>query len=202
MARMSPNTSPSTRRPSVNLRLPSIRVPWAIRLLMGGCAFLPNMSCTPRRKVVVVCQAHELDGLHGTGGGAFHHLGGNVLYHGLWRQIDHALDAAVLAELQRLGAAGQVHGPGLAVQRAGDASARSLPWNSGALLGRLDHQHLPAELRAAPAPRPAGRGWPALGAAGGHQLLEEAQVVAQRAVLGFQHADLRGQPLLRRASRW
>src|SRR3954463_1300638 len=89
-----PAISPSTRSPSVNFRLPSMRLPCAIRLLMGGGGFLPNMLC------VLAKVALQRNALHGTGDRALHHLGGYVFYHGLRGQVDHALDTAVLAELE------------------------------------------------------------------------------------------------------
>src|SRR5690349_21433086 len=111
MARMSPTTSPSTRRPSVNFRLPSTRLPWAMRLLMGGCAFLPNILAP--LLLLLERSSAELDALHCPGGRSLEHLGGHVLYHGLLRQVDHAFQAAVLAELQALAATGHFHAPRL-----------------------------------------------------------------------------------------
>jgi hypothetical protein len=39
-----PSTWPSMRRPSPNKMFPVMTVSGAIRLLMGGCFFLPNMG--------------------------------------------------------------------------------------------------------------------------------------------------------------
>src|SRR5438105_3308414 len=67
LAMMLPKHSPSTRRPSVNLRFPSMRLPCAIRLLMGGGAFLPNMGDP--------CVGLQLHALDGPGHRPFEHLG-------------------------------------------------------------------------------------------------------------------------------
>src|SRR5438034_4448093 len=112
LALMLPKHSPSTRKPSVNLRLPSIRLPCAIRLLMGGGAFLPNMG-------FLFCFALQFDALYRADHRSLHHFGGNVFHHGLRRQVDHSFDAPVLLEGERLWPAGQVHHPRLAPDRAG-----------------------------------------------------------------------------------
>src|SRR5437870_1472732 len=188
LAETLPAISPSTRRPSVNLRLPSMRLPWAMRLLMGGGAFLPNMCVSSFAKVAL-----QRDALRGAGDRTFDHPGGNVFYHGLLGQVDHAFDAPVLAKLQR--PARHVHHPGLAAEGAGQLHLEPAP-ELGRVLHGLDQEHLPFQLRARQhfGLQPAnGHGLPA---AGGNQPLEEAQVVAQLAVLGFERLDLRREPLL------
>ncbi len=100
-------TSPSTRRPSVNFRLPSTRVPCGDQALDRWLGFLAEHPMAPRRSCWLTSNA-QLDALHRPGGRPFHHFGGNVLYHGLLGQVDHALQPAVLPELQGLGAAGQM----------------------------------------------------------------------------------------------
>src|SRR5215204_4634974 len=138
----SPKTSPSTRRPSVNFTLPSMRVPWAIRLLMGGWAFLPNMGGSSTTRIYL-----QGNILHRAAHAAFDHPCGYVLYNGLWRQVHHTLDPAVLPELQGLAAFRQRHGPRLAVLGAGQAQFQPA-LEFGCVLDRLDHQHLPFQLRA------------------------------------------------------
>jgi hypothetical protein len=137
LARMSPKISPSTRKPSVKVRLPSMRLPWAIRLLIGGCAFCQTCG--------LLNEGLQLDALDRTGDCAFHHLGGHSFYHGLGGQVDHAFNAPVLPELQRLTTARQGQRPGLGPSVPVSVSS-SLPLNSGAPLAGLHHQYLPAQL--------------------------------------------------------
>src|SRR5215204_3084267 len=106
---MSPITSPSMRRPSVNFRLPSIQLPWAIRLLMGGCFFFPNINRFP----VAGCRwtgwrtgergltwpESEFGGLHVANRSPLNDFSCNSLYHGLGGQVEDAFHTAVLFEL-------------------------------------------------------------------------------------------------------
>jgi hypothetical protein len=104
----------------------------------------------------------------------------------------------VLAELQRLGATGQRHRPGLAVFQPRQRQL-DLALELGRVLHRLQHQHLPLELALTHHLGLQAADGNTVLPRGRNQLFKKAQVVAQRAIVGLQHTDLRGHFFLRGA---
>src|SRR5262245_42658166 len=106
----SPRTSPSMRRPSVKRISPCSTEPSPIRVRIGGCAFLVlNIGLPPtidRRRAARRSQLHGLRRPHVAG--LVDHLDLQRLNHGLLRILQHAFDARILLQLQRLGAARHV----------------------------------------------------------------------------------------------
>jgi hypothetical protein len=109
----------------VNIRLPSIWLPCAIRLLM----YL----------------GYQRAGLYRANRCALQHFGRHVFYHGSRGYVDQTFHASVLLEDQRLRTARKAHVPGLASQLPHQADLQ-FAFEFGRVFAGLQHQHLPANL--------------------------------------------------------
>src|SRR5574343_1829906 len=189
--RTSPTTSPSIRKPSVNSTLPSMRLPSAIRLLMGGCLLRENMFNTPmagwtlRRGALTgrACRSvFQRKCLGGPCCATFQHADGDGFYHGMGGEVDHAFQAPVLAQLQCLALAWECAGPRLAFACAGQHQLH-LPLEFWSILEGAHHECLPSQMHSCNDFSLKASDGDAVGVgASRDEFFKQAQVFAQRTV--------------------
>src|SRR6218665_4035873 len=147
-ARIFPATTPSMRKPSTKCTSPSILMPWAIGLLIGGCFLRENIGKTPGKAGhhgMSTPRRVDRHGLRGAHGGSVEHARGHGFYHGMGPQIEQAPDAAVLPDLHGPPLAGEVLRPGPAALHAGELQFQP-PVELGRIARGLYDQCLPAQL--------------------------------------------------------